>query len=312
MNSIEIAHLTKIYKKGFWGIKVPAVTDISLNVKQGIITGFVGPNGAGKTTTIKSIMGLIKPTSGTIKINSENAENCSSRKGVSYLSEQPYFYGHLTVRESLEFVCHLIGMHTDKIKNEIDQALSVVELTHKSKSKVKEMSKGMQQRLNMAQALLGKPELMILDEPMSGMDPPGRRLFRSLFKDLAQKGVTIFFSTHVLEDIQSVCDEVIVMSKGKVTYSGEVSELIQKGFKGTEIVIENGINDEDKKYLITSGCYLDSDKNGAVLITVPKEQKINEIQRYLFSKNYLPSSISRKSMSMEELLYGNAEKGAVQ
>jgi ABC-2 type transport system ATP-binding protein len=303
MTAIEITNFSKIYRKGFWGIKVPAVVDISLSIKKNIITGFVGPNGAGKTTTIKTIMGLIRPTAGTIKINGIEVSNCASRKGVAYLSEQPYFYGHLTVCESLEFAAHLIGVTLDKGKSEIIRVLDIVELSHKAKSKVKEMSKGMQQRLNMAQALLGKPELMILDEPMSGMDPPGRRLFRSLFKNLAENGITIFFSTHVLEDIESVCDEVVVVSKGKVTYSGAVSELLNKGIMGTEMVISTS-DTQVREYLLHYGCKIESDRNGVLVFTIPKEIASPEIQKFLSEKNVFPSRIVNRTVSMEDLLYG--------
>lgn len=304
MNVIEINNFSKIYRKGFWGIKVPAVVDIQLSIKKNIITGFVGPNGAGKTTTIKTIMGLIRPTAGTIKINGIDVSSCASRKGVAYLSEQPYFYGHLTASESLEFAAHLIGLTLDKGKSEIARVLDIVELSHKAKSKVKEMSKGMQQRLNMAQALLGKPQLLILDEPMSGMDPPGRRLFRSLFKNLAESGITIFFSTHVLEDIESVCDEVVVVSKGRVTYSGAVSELLDKGIMGTEMTITT--NDiQVREYIVQYGCKIESDRNGVLVFIIPKEIAAPEIQKYLGEKNIFPSRIVNRSVSMEDLLYGN-------
>ena len=308
MNVIEISNFSKIYRKGFWGIKVPAVVDISLAIKKNVITGFVGPNGAGKTTTIKTVMGLIRPTSGTLKINGIDVSSCTARKGVAYLSEQPYFYGHLTVWESLEFAAHLINLTLDKSKSEIARVLDIVELSGREKLKVKEMSKGMQQRLNMAQALLGKPTLLILDEPMSGMDPPGRRLFRSLFKDLAKSEVTIFFSTHVLEDIESVCDEVVVVSKGKVTYSGAVSELLDKGIVGTEITITTSDN-QIREYLVKCGCKIESHRNDTLVFTIPKEVDVSEIQRNLSAKGVFPKKIVNRSVSMEDLLYGSDIRG---
>jgi ABC-2 type transport system ATP-binding protein len=303
MSVIEITNFSKIYRKGFWGIKVPAVVDISLSIKKNVITGFVGPNGAGKTTTIKTIMGLVRPTTGTIKINGIDVTSCASRKGVAYLSEQPYFYGHLTVLESLEFAAHLVGLSIDKDKSEIFRVLDIVELSHKAKSKVKEMSKGMQQRLNMAQALLGKPQLLILDEPMSGMDPPGRRLFRSLFKNLAESGITIFFSTHVLEDIESVCDEVVVVSKGRVTYFGAVSELLNMGIMGTEMTITTK-DAQTREYLAQCGCKIESDRSNVLVFTIPKEVDAFGIQKFLSEKDIFPSRIVNRSVSMEELLYG--------
>ncbi len=304
MNAIEIKGLSKTYRKDFWGKKISAAVDISFSVKEKIITGFVGPNGAGKTTTIKAVMGLIKPTAGSIRIFGIDVSNCSARKKVAYLSEQPYFYGHLTVNESLEFASNLIGISKEKKQNEIRRVLDIVELSHKSKLKVKEMSKGMQQRLNMAQALLGNPNLMILDEPMSGMDPPGRRLFRSLFKNLASEGTTVFFSTHVLEDIESVCDEVVVVAKGKVTYTGAVKDLLVKGIKGTEMHITTS-DKEIRNYLVDRKCHLESDSGDELDFIIPKDISPIDIQKYLSAKGIFPSKIINRSESLENLLYGD-------
>lgn len=304
MYSIEIKNLTKIYRKGFWGIKVPAVMDVSFNVHCNCVTGFVGPNGAGKTTTIKTIMGLVCPQVGDVRVHGCAITDYRARTGVAYLSEQPYFYGHLTSRESLEFASNLLNIDKKRIGTEIERVLDLVELSHKSKSKVKEMSKGMQQRLNMAQALLGMPKLMILDEPMSGMDPPGRRLFRSLFKELAKSGVTIFFSTHVLEDIESVCDRVVVLSKGKKTYDGAVKELLEKGFKGTEVELEQdpfSISEQIKN----AGCAIDKQSEGSWVITVPPGVDSAVVLEILSDNKLYPSRIERRKSSMEELLYGS-------
>jgi ABC-2 type transport system ATP-binding protein len=304
MYSIEIKNLTKIYRKGFWGIKVPAVVDVSFNVHSGCVTGFVGPNGAGKTTTIKTIMGLVNPQTGDVRVHGCSNTDYRARKGVAYLSEQPYFYGHLTSRESLEFASHLINLDKKRIGPEIERVLDLVGLSHKSKSKVKEMSKGMQQRLNMAQALLGTPKLMILDEPMSGMDPPGRRLFRSLFQDLAKSGVTIFFSTHVLEDIESVCDRVVVLSKGKKTYDGAVKELLEKGFKGTEMELDQ--NPSSIAELIQkNGCTTEQLSDVAWVVNVPPGVDSAIILELLTNHKLYPSRIERRKASMEELLYSN-------
>lgn len=305
MYSIEIEHLSKTYRKGFWGIKVAAVVDISFSVKKNAVTGFVGPNGAGKTTTIKTITGLVKPSKGNVKVNGVDVSSHTARRGVAYLSEQPCFYGHLTVAESLEFAAKLLGMKAGVIKNEIHRVLDIVELSHKAKSKVKEMSKGMQQRLNMAQALLGNPGLMILDEPMSGMDPPGRRLFRNIFKEMAAKGTTVFFSTHVLEDIESVCDEVVVLSKGRLAYSGSVSDLLAKGHIGTEIEIvssENSIKD----ILVQHGCSIESETGSSCTVVVPSAVNAAEILKLLGEKNIYPSQVVNRSSSMEDLLYGKS------
>lgn len=227
-----------------------------------------------------------------------------SRRGVAYLSEQPYFYSHLTCYESLEFAIKLMGVDISHKKSEIFRVLDIVELSHKAKSRIKELSKGMQQRLNMAQAMLGKPHLMILDEPMSGMDPPGRRLFRSVFKSLVESGTTVFFSTHVLEDIESVCDEVVVLSKGNVTYCGAVNDLLEKGIKGIEMHIPS-CEFEIKSVCQNMGCQIESDHNGILIILIPRQISPSEIQKYLSSKGIFPSKIVTRSESLEGLLYSN-------
>lgn len=308
MNVIELKNVSKIYQKDFWVPKVSVITDLSLFIKKGLVTGFVGPNGAGKTTVIKMIMGLVKPSSGTVSICGMDAFNPGSRKGVSYLCEQPYFYTHLTVAESLRFAANLLGFESSTIKTELTRVLSVVDIANKSNVRIRDLSKGLQQRLSMAQALLGDPQILILDEPMSGMDPPGRRLFRNLFNELVKKGKTVFFSTHVLDDIESVCDEVIVLSEGKTSFAGGVSTLLSCGFSGIEMVVSE-LDQDDKDILEKSGCKLTTASNNQNLLFLQDGYDLKKVQKYLFNKNVAVYSIFRRNKSLEELLYQN--KGAL-
>ncbi|HEX2955738.1 MAG TPA: ABC transporter ATP-binding protein [Chitinispirillaceae bacterium] len=305
MHAIELSNVSKWYRKDFWVPRSCAVADISFSVKQGCVTGFVGPNGAGKTTSIKMIMGLVFPDSGTITLYGKKTDEPLSRKGIAYLSEQPYFYNHLTVEESLRFAAELFNLPKNTIATEITRVLSCVELVDKNKSKVKSLSKGMQQRLNMAQALLGKPHTMILDEPMSGMDPPGRRLFRQLFRSLAKSGTTIFFSTHVLDDIEAVCDEVIVLSKGKVHYNGRVDALLEKGYQGKEMVISGGTR-QLREQLVSAGCSLTEHENGLTTLFVRSGIDPQAVQTLIQGcSSVVYHSIADKRMSLEDLLYKN-------
>jgi ABC-2 type transport system ATP-binding protein len=305
MHAIELINVSKWYRKDFWVPRSCAVADVSFSVKQGCVTGFIGPNGAGKTTSIKMIMGLVYPDSGTITLYGKKTDEPLSRKGIAYLSEQPYFYSHLTVEESLHFAAELLKLRKDTIATEITRVLSSVELVDKNRSKVKSLSKGMQQRLNMAQALLGKPHTMILDEPMSGMDPPGRRLFRQLFKSLANSGTTIFFSTHVLDDIEAVCDEVIVLSRGKVHYNGRVDSLLMKGYQGKEIVI-SGDSSQLREQLVNAGCSLSEHGNGQTTLFVQSGIAPEAIQALIQDcSSVVYHSIADKRMSLEDLLYKN-------
>lgn len=301
MNIIELKDLTKVYRKGFRARKIPAVVNMNFSVKKNRVTGFVGPNGTGKTTTIKMITGLVRPTRGTVEINGVNSFSPHSRKGVSYLSEQPCFYGHLNVVEALSFAANLLGIPPKKIDSEIDRVLNIVEMAEKKTVKVKELSKGMQQRINMAQSLLGNPHIMVLDEPMSGMDPPGRKLFRSIFSDLKSQGKTIFFSTHVLDDIEAVCEDVVVLSKGKLVYSGGVKELLQTGYLGKEMVVSGGIETE-KEALKDMGCSITQRDNDTVIF-VPENKDYHAVQHFMFSKGRSFTSIKSSSKSLEELLY---------
>ena len=304
MYSLEVDKVTKIYRKGFRAVRIPAVVDLSFTVKKSGITGFVGPNGAGKTTTIKMLTGLVFPTAGTVRIGGVNAAFPDARKGVAYLSEQPYFYNHLTVTEMLRFTAHLIGIRGDDCRREIGRVLEIVELADTGKIKIREMSKGMQQRLNMAQALLGSPHTLILDEPMSGMDPPGRRLFREVMRRLRDDGQTLFFSTHVLDDVESLCNDLVVLQRGKLTYAGEVRALIAEGFRGTTVTtgpLEDGCRDA----VVNAGCTLSAggETQTGWTLFVPKTVDREAVLRLLYGGGAVPLSVEKQSVTLEELLY---------
>lgn len=311
MYAIELDKVTKIYRKGFRGVKVPAVTDLSFAVQRDKITGFVGPNGAGKTTTIKMVTGLVFPTRGTIILNGKKGVAPVNRSGIAYLSEQPYFYAHLKVGEMLDFVARLIRLPHGNIQGDIKRVLDLVELSHKQHTKVKELSKGMQQRLNMAQALLGNPHTLILDEPMSGMDPPGRRLFREILLDLKKQGKTLFFSTHVLDDIESVCDDVVVVQQGKLTYAGSVSALLDEGFTGTEIALKNLTADAKKAIDQFPQVTLHEDLSGGATVTVDRQGNPQEVLARLAAVSVFPDRVQKKTMTLENLLYHRSTGGAL-
>ncbi|MBN1757835.1 MAG: ABC transporter ATP-binding protein [Chitinispirillaceae bacterium] len=304
MHAVEVDKVTKIYRKGFRAVRVPAVVDLSFSVRKGAVTGFVGPNGAGKTTTIKMMTGLVRPSAGTVRVGGVDASFPAARRGVAYLSEQPYFYHHLTVREMLRFTAHLTGLQGDEGEKEITRVLEIVELADRDALKIREMSKGMQQRLNMAQALLGRPHTLILDEPMSGMDPPGRRLFREVMGRLGGERCTIFFSTHVLDDVESLCDDVVVLQRGSLTYAGTVSTLLEEGFSGTDITT-GALEQPCREALEAAGCTVTGtgDDNRECSIFVPKTTGTDTVLRLLFQHDMVPRSVVGKSMTLEELLY---------
>lgn len=226
---VTVDHLSKIFKVGFWGRRVTAVDELSLNVRRGEIYGFLGPNGAGKTTTIKMLMGLIYPSRGTAHLFGRPVGDQTAKAKVGFLPESPYFYDYLTSREFLRFYGHLFGSLGATLEKRIDELLELVGMTHARDLQLRKFSKGMLQRVGIAQALINDPELVILDEPMSGLDPIGRKEVRDLIVRLKESGKTVMFSSHILHDAELLCDRVAMIMKGKLVACGQVSELIDHG-----------------------------------------------------------------------------------
>lgn len=232
---IELKDLCKTFYAGFRRKRVDAVRGVSLCVEPGEIFGLIGPNGAGKTTTIKMLTGLIRPTSGTMKLMGYEGfdRRCSQRLG--YLPEVSYYYESLTAFEILDFYAKLYGIKNDRAKT-VDYWLERVNMTHARNKRLGQFSKGMQQRIGLAQALIGDPELVILDEPQSGLDPIGRRDVADIIRECQNKGKTIFFSSHILPDVERLCDRVGVIRNGQMEVVGTLNELLSKD-KHIEIVL---------------------------------------------------------------------------
>ena len=260
------------------------------------------PNGAGKTTTIKMILGLVRPGRGGVTIDGRSAADPRSRIQVAYVSEQPYFYDYLTVVESMRFLGQLRGVADTALAKQISEILERLGLAEHAGKKVRTLSKGNQQRLNFAQALLGDPSIFILDEPMSGLDPLGRRLFREIFRDLAGRGKTIFFSTHILEDFESLCERVLVLSRGRKVYDGPIPALLEAGFTGTELTVPR-LDGAARSYFATAGCICADPLPGATTIFVPKEGDLRSVQQWLAEKEIFCAAIARRTGSLETLLY---------
>jgi len=223
---VQIEQLRKVFRVGFWGRRVTAVDHLSLEVQRGEVFGFLGPNGAGKTTTIKMLMALIYPTGGTATLFGRPVGDPIAKAKVGFLPESPYFYDHLTSREFLRFYGHLFGLLGSTLDKRIDELLELVGMTHARDLQLRKFSKGMLQRVGIAQALINEPELVILDEPMSGLDPIGRKEVRDLILRLKESGKTVMFSSHILHDAELLCDRVAMIMKGKLVTCGHVSELI--------------------------------------------------------------------------------------
>lgn len=237
MAAIEILGLEKTYTSGFWRKqRKVGLESLTLEVREREIFGFLGPNGAGKTTTLKLLMGLIYPTAGSAKILGKHWRDPEARARIGFLPEQPYFYDYLTPRELLNYYGTLSGMSANDRRLRISKLLERVGLADKADTQLRKFSKGMLQRVGIAQAVLHDPEIVFLDEPMSGLDPIGRREVREFIQDLNREGKTIFFSTHILSDAEALCDRVGVLSHGELRGVGVVAELVSNLRKQVEIV----------------------------------------------------------------------------
>ncbi|MCF8069568.1 MAG: ABC transporter ATP-binding protein [Desulfobacterales bacterium] len=222
---IDIQTLGKTFRGKKRDTSVVAIKDLSLQVKPGKIFGFVGPNGAGKSTTIKILLGFIKADHGTATLCNMPVKSEQCRNRVGYLPENPVFHDFLTTKEVLETTAVLRGVAKQHITKEVTDLLEKVELRESSNRPIRGFSKGMTQRLGIANALVGDPDLLILDEPMSGLDPLGRNLVRELMLEQREKGKTIFFSSHILHDVETICDEVGILLQGELKFQGKLATI---------------------------------------------------------------------------------------
>ena len=235
---IEIIDLTKDYEVGFLKKrKVRALDQLNLKVHRGEIFGFLGPNGAGKTTTLKLLMRLIYPTEGSARILGHSVDDVSTRARLGYLPENPYFYDYLSGRELLEYTAALFGVPGEHARLRAKELLSLVGLDQdRANRQLRKYSKGMLQRIGIAQALVNDPEIVFMDEPMSGLDPIGRREVRDLLLSLRSQGKTVFFSSHILSDVEALCDRAAILTRGKLVRCGTVHELTGIDDPSVEIV----------------------------------------------------------------------------
>ena len=228
MAILSIRGLSKIYSTGLWGKSVAALDNLNLEVEEGEIFGFLGPNGAGKTTTIKILLRIIYPTKGTAFLLGRELGEAIQHRQIGYMPENPYFYRFLTGYEFLLFYGRLSGMNYRERKKRAEELLDLVGLQHARNIHVGNYSKGMVTRIGLAQALLTNPQLLLMDEPMSGLDPIGRREIRNLIMQLREEKKTIFFCSHILGDVETICDRVAILNKGKLIKLGTVAEILSE------------------------------------------------------------------------------------
>lgn len=257
--AVEIENLVKEYPSSFRRKTFRAVDGVSLRIEQGEVYGLIGPNGSGKSTTMKALLGLVTPTSGTCKVFGYDSLQVDARQEVGFLPENPYFYKHQTAEETLKFYGKLCGMRGKVLAERIDEMLELVGLKDARGRRLGGYSKGMLQRVGLAQALIQKPRMVVLDEPTAGVDPVGSRQIRDLIFSLKEQGVTVFLCSHLLEQVQEVCDRVGIIFNGQMVQQGSLDELTSVKSQ-TEIVIDGGDAD-----LLDSIQQLVSEKGGKLV-----------------------------------------------
>ncbi len=239
MAAIETFALSKVYRVGFWRKRDQlALRSLTLTVEQGEIFGYLGPNGAGKTTTLKLLMGLVFPSGGSARILGMDIGDPRMKAQIGYLPEQPYFYDYLTAGELLDYYAALSGLPVRERRRRVSELLSRVGLAEVERMQLRKFSKGMLQRVGIAQAIIHNPRVVFLDEPMSGLDPVGRREVRDLIQGLKDEGKTVFFSTHILADAETLCDRVAVLHRGELRGIGVIAELAVQMTGKVEVIFQ--------------------------------------------------------------------------
>ncbi len=298
-SAIRIRSLKKTFHAGFLRKKMQALRGLDLDVPQGCIFGFLGPNGAGKTTTIKILVGLLRPDEGEAALFGEPVSRVSSRRRISYLPELPDFYEYLNPVELLVHCGRLSGLDRKRTLERIPALLARVGLDPADRRQVRKYSKGMLQRLGLAQAMLPDPDLLILDEPLTGLDPLGRRFFKDLILDLGRQGKTVFFSSHVLADAQAICHSVAFVQKGKIITQGSLSALLKTHADTWEILVDGLAvrGDEEIKKLAA-----DIQPSGEDTLLIAAEQGRPEaLLQALLNRKHPIRSVAQRHASLEDL-----------
>lgn len=281
---IEFVNITKKFRNNFWEKEFLALDNVSFKINQGDLVGFLGANGAGKTTLIKCLMDFSRQTSGEIIFDPSMGKNQAEIKSnIGYLPEKAYLYQHLTGREFLLYAGSLTLIEKPELRKLIKEWSERIQIDHALDRPIRGYSKGMQQRLGFISALIHKPKFLVLDEPLSGLDPIGRRDFKKILKDLHGGGTTIFFSSHIVSDVEEVCNKVVFIEKGKLIYNGSISELMAKN--------------TNEQYTIT---YLDSEELKSKIVS---ESEKNAVLTDLIKMNSNIISMEKDKISLEEIIY---------
>jgi len=303
---VQTEQLSKVFRVGFWGKRVTAVDRINLEVRTGEVFGFLGPNGAGKTTTLKMLMGLIYPTSGQACLFGRELGDPQTKARLGFLPESPYFYDYLTSREFLGFYGHLFGLWGAVLDKRVDELLELVGMTHAKDLQLRKFSKGMLQRVGVAQALINDPELVVLDEPMSGLDPIGRKEVRDLILRLKESGKTVLFSSHILHDAEVLCDRVAMILKGRLVACGKVTDLLDQGANHQVELVVDGLTPEGLDHLspLADKVVMQGDRK---LVVLKSQQQVGGALEIIRAAKASLVSLTPQKGSLEDLFIREVE-----
>jgi ABC-2 type transport system ATP-binding protein len=304
---IHIENLNKSFKIDFWKKKNHVLKDVSFAVREGEIYGFLGHNGAGKTTTIKILNNLISRDSGKVELWGKDPSDNDIKKNIGYLPENPVFYDHLTGREFLEFYAELHRIPLKARKTRTSELLETVGLTGAANMKMKKYSKGMIQRVALAQALVNDPALLILDEPLSGLDPIGRYEVREIILDQSRRGKTVFFSSHLLSDVEIICDFVTILVNGRVVSTGKIDDLVSKEIESWDVTVS--IEDISK---IAKEKDLIHSLGNEHLVRIFNEDNIEILAKKVYANKGKIRSVIPNKKTLEELFISEMKKGGME
>ncbi len=306
LKMIKFDSVCKTYKtSGFIPRKAVALKNLSLEIKKGETFGYIGPNGAGKTTTIKILLSLIFPTSGRVSIEGRDWRRTSNRKKIGFLPDQPFFYDYLTCYEFFDYCAKLSQMEKKYRPDRINEIICLVGLEGKEDIQLRKFSRGMLQRAGLGQALLHDPEIYVFDEPLTGLDPIGRKEFRDIILNLKKRGKTIFFSSHILGDAEQVCDRVGILDRGELKAAGKMGEIISGKIKNYEIIFrsENNIS----KHLVNFNYELKFFE-GKYFLEVGGNEKVNEILENIIKNNGRIEGVIPQKETLEDIFLKTVNK----
>ncbi len=301
---LEFDKVSKSYRTHLSVRRGWILRDLSFSLKRGEIFGYIGPNGAGKTTSIRLTLGILFPDAGSIRLFGEPAGRVRLKEKIGFLPENPYFYDYLTAEEFLDFFGRLLGMSGADRRRRIPELLDLVGLGNRADRQLRKFSKGMVQRIGLAQALLNEPELVILDEPMSGLDPMGRRQVRDIILDLKKQGKTVFFSSHILQDAEMICDRVGILDRGRLLSIGPLAEFLSQRVEFWEAWVSGcQVNLEEFQAELVSA------KNGDRLVRLHDERRLEEFLREVQKRGGRLHSLQPQKATLEDVFVKEVRQG---